>query len=261
MTMASISKLGNFTNSASYYDDRPRYDSRVLDMLSLLIRERFPEPSVADIGAGTGLLTRALAAQGFSGMAVEPNDAMREEGIRHSDVGFPFQWREGGGEATGLDQESTDWLLMGNAFHWTKVETALGEFHRVLRPGGYFTPIWVMLDSEHDEMVQSVDRLLREAIPSFSRHSDVVLKFIEGLGSIGCNFSDGRVFLDSRHTEIMSRARYLNMWRSRNDVQSALPHHRWEAVIDEIGRLLVREDVVLNLRTYAWIFESARTPY
>ncbi|MDE5457575.1 methyltransferase domain-containing protein [Bradyrhizobium sp. CSA112] len=254
MTLSALSTLGNFTNSASYYDDRPRYDPRVLDMLSLLIRERFPGPAVADVGAGTGLLTRELAARGFAGTAIEPNDVMREEGIRHSDLNFPFRWLKGSGEATGLAGQSADWLLMGNAFHWTDIENALREFRRVLRPGGFFTPIWVMLDTDRDATLQSVDRLLADAIPSFSRHSDVVLHFINSLSTGMSDFSDHRVFLDSHHSEVMSKERYLNMWRSRNDLQSALNPREWEIVIKKVEELLVEEEVVLKLRTYAWVF-------
>lgn len=261
MTSSAVATLGNFTNSATYYDDRPRYDEKIMDMLSLIIRERFPTPAVADVGAGTGLLTRELAARGFAGTAIEPNDVMREEGIRHSDLSFPFRWLKGRGEETGLSHESTDWLLMGNAFHWTDREAAMREFRRVLRSGGVFTPIWVMLDTNRDATVQAIDRLLAGAHPSFSRHSDVVLNFIDSLSRHDSGFSEHRVFLDSRHSEVMSKERYLNMWRSRNDLQSALNTRDWEALIEKINRLLAEEKVVLKLRTYVWIFQRAEAPH
>ncbi|WP_158237621.1 class I SAM-dependent methyltransferase [Bradyrhizobium forestalis] len=223
-------------------------------MLSLLIRNCFPNPAVADVGAGTGLLTRELAARAFAGTAIEPNDTMRQEGIRHSESGFPFRWLHGSGEATGLADQSIDWLLMGNAFHWTDMDAALREFRRVLTPGGFFTPIWVMLDTEYDPTVQSIDHLLSETVPSFSRHSDVVLEFINNLGAATSDFSEHRIFLDSRHSEVMSKDRYLNMWRSRNDLQSALNAQEWDSAIQRISGLLIEDRVVLKLRTYTWIF-------
>ena len=31
---------------------------------------------------------------------------------------------------------------MGSSFHWADTLQALEEFHRILRPGGFFTAIW-----------------------------------------------------------------------------------------------------------------------
>ena len=56
----------------------------------------------ADVGAGTGIWTRMVAAKGVkSARAVEPNDDMRSNGIADS-AGTSIVWSAGKAEDTGL---------------------------------------------------------------------------------------------------------------------------------------------------------------
>ena len=84
---------------------------------------------VVELGAGTGKLTRALAALGVDVCAVEPDERMLAvlrsgglEGVRGSAEEIPL----GDGEA--------DAVVAGSAFHWFDLARALREIHRVLRP-------------------------------------------------------------------------------------------------------------------------------
>lgn len=256
MTTANLATLGDFTHSATYYTARARYDDLTLDYIASVIRTAHSSPNVADVGAGTGILTRELASRALSGVAVEPNDAMRTEGVKQSPPGFAFRWLKGSAEATNLPDQSVDWLLMGNAFHWANLAAAAKEFRRILRPAGFFTPVWVLLDTDRDPTVQRIDRLLANAIPGFSRHSGNILNFIHSLREFegGALSASTRTFLDTSHTDLMSKSRYLTMWQSRNDVQSALPPDEWSKVMSRIDEAVTDDPVTLHLRTYAWIF-------
>ncbi len=132
-----------------YVRFRPDYPAAAIDcVLAGLAGPASGEPGsggrpsrdliAADVGAGTGISARQLAARGVRVVAVEPNAAMRAASEPHPLVA----WREGIAEATGLGAESADLLLCAQAFHWFRQPEAIAEFHRVLRPGGRLALMW-----------------------------------------------------------------------------------------------------------------------
>lgn len=98
--------------------------------------------TVADIGSGTGLLSRDLLAAGLRVRAVEPNAAMRA--AAEAELGaFPgFTSIAGSAEATGLPNASVQLLTAAQAFHWFVPALARAEAQRVLVPGGQAALIW-----------------------------------------------------------------------------------------------------------------------
>ena len=85
---------------------------------------------IVDLAAGTGKLTRLLAASGATVIAVEPVAEMRAA------IPAPAQVLEGTAERIPLDTASADLVTVAQAFHWFDGDAALAEIHRVLRPGG-----------------------------------------------------------------------------------------------------------------------------
>ena len=66
----------DYSDRAATYEHRADYESKAMDRLL----RHIPHPHLAraaDIGAGTGKLTRPLLAAGLAVVAVEPNDKMR----------------------------------------------------------------------------------------------------------------------------------------------------------------------------------------
>jgi SAM-dependent methyltransferase len=94
---------------------------------------------VADVGAGTGILTGALARLGADVVAVEPDQAMLAE-LRRQLPGVRAV--EGTAEALPLPDQSVDAVLCGQAMHWFDLNRALPEIARVLTPGGVFAGLW-----------------------------------------------------------------------------------------------------------------------
>jgi SAM-dependent methyltransferase len=130
--------LDRFSNRAQDYAKyRPSYPSEAID----LILQGLGEPSsliVADVGAGTGISARLMAARGASVWAIEPNAAMREAADPHPLVEF----HNGTAEATGLPDRSVDLVLCCQSFHWFNKPVALAEFHRILKPNGRVALMW-----------------------------------------------------------------------------------------------------------------------
>ena len=135
----NIMKPGDFSNLADDYASfRPGYARDVCRAALALPNAPAGKLDVADVGAGTGIWTRTLHAMGCHKLtAVEPNEAMRAQGVRQSE-GLSINWKSGSGEDTTLPTASQDVLTMASSFHWPDEAAAMSEFHRVLRPGGQF---------------------------------------------------------------------------------------------------------------------------
>lgn len=116
---------------------RERYDAK--ELLTLL-REwsgLTPDWLIADVGAGTGMLSDVFLANGNRVIAIEPNAGMRAACTRLHDGEQRLEVRAGTAEATGLPDASVDVVANGRALHWFDVNAAMREFKRVLRPGGW----------------------------------------------------------------------------------------------------------------------------
>jgi ubiquinone/menaquinone biosynthesis C-methylase UbiE len=96
---------------------------------------------VLDLGAGTGKLTRSLAAIGHRMTAVEPLEPMLLQ-LRAAVPGIDGFL--GSAEMIPLPDESVDVVTCAQAFHWFDHALALPEIARVLRPGGRLALIWNM---------------------------------------------------------------------------------------------------------------------
>jgi SAM-dependent methyltransferase len=112
---------------------------------------------VVDLGAGTGKLTRSLAALGHHVVAVEPLAEMRaqlEAIVPEADV------LAGTAEDLPLEEASADAVTVGQAFHWFDPGPAAAEIARVLRPGGALALVWNIRDLA-DPLQERINRLLR----------------------------------------------------------------------------------------------------
>lgn len=150
-----------FGSAARDYDTgRPGWPPALLDLVSTVLHLP-PGAPVADVGAGTGKLTRLLAER-FRVTAVEPLAQMRALLAEHlPDVPV----RDGTAECLPLPDGSVQAVFVAEAFHWFDATAALSEAARVLRPTGGIVLLWNIPAGPWDPPVpEAARRLVREVI-------------------------------------------------------------------------------------------------
>lgn len=125
----------------AYVKYRPGYPTAMLDYLATDLAMG-SDASVADIGAGTGILTALLAPRVKTLWAVEPNPDMRGAAERLLAGMDNLHWLGGSAEATGIAAGTLDLVTVAQAFHWFDRAAFKQECRRVLKPGGSVALIW-----------------------------------------------------------------------------------------------------------------------
>ena len=128
--------------AARYAQYRPDYADAAIRWCLAPVRAAQPV-RVADVGAGTGILTSALAGLGADVVAVEPDQDMLAE-LRRQLPGMRAV--AGSAEALPLPDHSVDAVLCGQSMHWFDLDRALPEIARVLTPGGVLAGLWNVED-------------------------------------------------------------------------------------------------------------------
>ncbi len=145
-----------FTGRAETYDRyRQRYPSNEILNLLQTWSGLQPDWPIADVGAGTGMLSEVFLANGNPVIAIEPNLEMRTSCQRLIGTWPQLQVRDGTAEATGLPRASVPMVAAGRAFHWFDIPRALTEFRRILKPEGWM--VLVSLGRDKNESPQSRD--------------------------------------------------------------------------------------------------------
>ena len=143
----------------SYRRHRPGYPRAIV---GLLAREcgLNPDSIIADIAAGTGLLTEIFLEQKYAVIAIEPNQAMREAGQELIEEYPRLQCITGTAETTGLAGNSVDLVTVGQAMHWFDLVRTRAEFRRILRPQGWCAVIYNNRRMDGDSFHDGYEQIL-----------------------------------------------------------------------------------------------------
>jgi len=158
----------------NYVKYRPGYPPEVLRLFRDEMNLRSGSV-VADIGAGTGISAKIFAANGNEVFGVEPNKLMREaakEFLRD----FPnFKAIDGTAENTTLPENSIDFVVAAQAFHWFDETNTRKEFKRILKDDGFVVLMWNERQLDTTAFLKDYENLLIEFGTDYEkvRHENV----------------------------------------------------------------------------------------
>jgi len=129
--------IDTYTKKAVYYDKyRWDYAPEAIDFI-LRATGAGKEKVVADVGAGTGIMTRHFLPVCKYVYSIEPNGAMFDI---LSDKFRSYQnWTgiKAVSSETGLEEDSLDVIVAAQAVHWFDAVPTKAEFERILRENGW----------------------------------------------------------------------------------------------------------------------------
>ncbi|KAK7014845.1 histone H2B [Favolaschia claudopus] len=165
MPVHTVAQAGFNTANELYDRARPSYQPSALSHILEAVHASRPF-RVVEIGAGSGIFTRALIAHpdwtsAFAQLrAIEPSEGMREvfsKSISDQRVSIA----EGTFQETHVEDGWADLVVVAQAFHWAPdFGLASAEFGRILKPGGVLAFIWNLEDRDTAKWVAQVrDRI------------------------------------------------------------------------------------------------------
>ena len=202
----------------AYERGRPLYPPQAVDWLVPAHATR-----VADVGAGTGKLTRQLRERGLDVIAVEPSAGMREQ-LRRAVPGVPVLG--GTGEQIPLADHSVDAVLVAQAWHWVDPERTVPEVARVLAPGGRLGLLWNRRVEDEDWVAELSTIMGSRGTPGSTRH----------FPAIGPPFGP----VERRSVTWLHRLSRAEMtdWVASRSYVITLPDTQRESVLGQVRRLL-----------------------
>ncbi|MGJ5180260.1 class I SAM-dependent methyltransferase [Bradyrhizobium oligotrophicum] len=157
-----------FDGLADLYDaSRPTYPPDVLTAIAHAVAAGDVPPRCLDVGAGTGISTRALidVLPGWTVQAVEPNlDMAARAGAAGLEVIIAPA------EALPIEANSVGLVTVAQAFHWFDRPRFLREARRVLSQNGVLAVINNNRRTEEFEALMAVEDFIEAENPDYSRH-------------------------------------------------------------------------------------------
>jgi ubiquinone/menaquinone biosynthesis C-methylase UbiE len=126
-----------FSTKAKLYD-RYRWSYAPQAIEAILLESKLSkDATIADIGAGTGILTQQFTGRAGRLIAIEPNPEMGEQAAYRL-AGVPnCHLLAARAENLALRDHSVDLITVATASSWFQPEAARREFNRIIKPGGW----------------------------------------------------------------------------------------------------------------------------
>ncbi|KDA06529.1 SAM-dependent methyltransferase [Microbacterium sp. CH12i] len=224
----SDAKATSFGAAADSYEAaRPEYPFEAVAWML----EKMPHASrrIADVGAGTGKLTRVLAeSPDAEVIAIDPDPMMLAK-LRESVPGVPTF--NGTAEQLPLPAGSLDAVVLGQAWHWVDPVRASAEIGRVVRAGGTLGLIWNSRDAR-TEWVRRLTEIM---------HASAAEEMLAASGPTVCHPFGELEEQEWEWVRPITRAQLHQMAASRSYVITASDDEKariragMDALFDELG--------------------------
>lgn len=228
----------DYTKLADAYVKRPEYSPQAL-------KQMFQKMSltkgskVCDVGAGAAHLTIELAKEGCVINAVEPNDAMRSNGIKRT-AQFPnVSWSVGTGEETNQESGKFDAVTFGSSFNVCDQNKALTESKRIAKDHAWFACMWNHRDV-NDAIQKKIEDIIKSNIDGYSYGNRRVdqMDFLKKSGMFKTvDFIEGGVV----HQQSLKDC--VEAWRSHGTLHRQAGDAKFAKIISEIEHYLTSNNI------------------
>lgn len=205
-----------FDPLVDFYDAaRPEYPDAHFDALAALTRP-LDGARVAEVGAGTGIATRALRRRGAVVLPIDHGAAMLQrlqDRAAQSPAAFPTAVQ---GDAHRLPVRSgwADLVCYAQAWHWTDPERACAEAARVLCPGGALAVWWNLVQPGGLDWLERQRSRVERANPGWGRGQHHNRPWAREFESFGWSVQPA----SSPWTRVLPLEEYLLWMRSKSYV-------------------------------------------
>lgn len=240
----------DYSDHAATYEHRADYDAAAIERMLRHVAQ--PQLSLAaDIGAGTGKLTRPLLAAGLAVAAIEPNKHMRAIAAQIP-ANAAARWQHGHAELLPLAANSVDLACFGSSFNVVNAAQSLREAARILKDEGALAILWNHRDLS-DPIQAAVEVAIKKHIPDYahgSRRADPSATVLATgqFNAVDCFRS---TFEYTTH-----RYQYLAAWRSHATLCRAAKS-QFEIVMKSIADIAPRGEFSVPYSTAVWVFRKA----
>ncbi|NEU97994.1 class I SAM-dependent methyltransferase [Bradyrhizobium uaiense] len=234
----------DFDGLGYFYQFRPEYPLRIAEQLRSELRDS-TGGSIIEVGAGTGLFTRSLAAvfgSNFKIFALEPNADMRRHATSLTSTSVPVCYVDGVAEDLQATDGSAQLVTAASAVHRFNRPAFYREAQRVLAPGGLLAIVQYEPYDKGSAFADGFLSIVEAALPNYRRHRHSRPEGGYSEIDIAVELRAETYLADIRRdtfvfTELIDQEKFGHRARSFTIVQKAIKEQGEEAILSALNFL------------------------